>query len=405
LVDFRYLEWNQAAERMIGVRRDQVLGRTGREVFPDLRTGDLIARYAEILETSGAGRVEGLQLRSAPRSCILDISCVRLNENQFVTVFRDVTERHQAEEKLRQYSMEVALGNQALEKANAELAQRNAELEEFAHVASHDLQEPLRKVVSFGDLLAAGLGSRLDAKCARYLSLMQDATRRLQTLIRDLLLMSRADRAPLRKEPLPLEKCVQAALDLLSARIQETRAVIHIDPLPTLAVDPSQICQLYQNLLSNALKFLAPGRRPEIRITCEETASGPVLGVADNGIGVEREYRERIFEAFQRLHSRDKYEGSGIGLAVCRKIVARHGGAIWVESDVGQGSHFRFRLGTSAPQAAVSEKPPRNSGSEAPMGRPSPGRSGSSGYPSRSAARPPRRVSRPAIGPTTQGSG
>jgi len=278
---------------------------------------------------------------------VLDVSCFRLDDEHLVTLFQDVTESKRAEEQLRRYAAEVALGNQKLERANIELEKRNAELEEFAHVASHDLQEPLRKVVSFGDLLARALGDRLDPKCRQYLGLMQDATRRLQTLIRDLLVMSRADRAPLRKGFTALEQCVRAALDLLSARLEESGAVVQVDPLPTLEVDPTQICQLYQNLLSNALKFSAPERPPQIRVTCESGPEGPVFGVADNGIGIEPEYHEKIFEAFQRLHSRDKYEGSGIGLAVCRKIVSRHSGRIWVESRLGEGSHFRFRLASA----------------------------------------------------------
>ncbi len=353
LTDFRYLEWNQAAERILGLSRERVLGRTAREIFPHIATSGLMERYARVMQTRATEQVEGQMTRTDPPR-ILDISCIYLDPSHFVTILRDVTEQRQAEERLRQYAREVALGNEALERANAELERRNAELEEFAHVASHDLQEPLRKVISFGDLLMRSAGSRMDAKSTQYLKLMQDATRRLQTLIHDLLVMSRATRAPLHKEPVRLETCVQNALELLSARVRETGATVEIDPLPTLIVDPAQICQLYQNLLSNALKFRAPDRQPRIRITCEETPEGPVLGVADNGIGIEPEYQEKIFEAFQRLHGRDKYEGSGIGLAVCRKIVHRHGGVLWVESRAGEGSHFRFRLQASQAQDRAS---------------------------------------------------
>ena len=348
MIDFRYLEWNQAAERILQVKREQVLGRTGGEVFPKLASSGLLLHFVQAMQTGVVEQVEGYQTRSTEPPRVLDISCIKLDDEHFVTLFRDVTERQQAEQRLRQYTAEVALANQALEKANTELEGHNAELEEFTHVASHDLQEPLRKVVSFGDLLSRTLGDKLDPKSAQYLALMQDATRRLQTLIRDLLVMSRAGRTPLKTEPIRLEQCVQTALDLLSARLQETGAAVHIDPLPTLVVDPTQICQLYQNLVSNALKFGATDRKPEIRITCEEGPEGPVLGVVDNGIGIEPEYHDKIFEAFQRLHGRDKYEGSGIGLAVCRKIVARHGGTIWVESRLGEGCHFRFRLGKDA---------------------------------------------------------
>lgn len=368
ITDFRCLEWNRAAERILGVTREQALGQSGRMLFPGAEQTGLLAPYARVMDGGGSELIEGHSLTRGGRETILDISCFRLDEGHFVSLFRDVTGRKRSEEKLRQYAAETALGNRKLEQANVELERaneelerRNIELEEFTHVASHDLQEPLRKVVSFGDLLARELGGKLDAKCSQYLALMQTSTRRMQALIRDLLVMTRADRTPLRLEPKPLAECVRSALELLSGRIEETDAVVHIDPLPTLMVDPVQVCQLYQNLISNALKFGRPGVPPEISITCEpgpegalkDTPAGDpegtpqgsvVLGVADNGIGIEREYHEKIFEAFQRLHAQAKYEGSGIGLAVCRKVVTRHGGRIWVESEVGKGSHFRFVL-------------------------------------------------------------
>jgi len=234
-----------------------------------------------------------------------------------------------------------------LEYQGLELERHAAAMEEFAHVVSHDLQEPLRTVITFGDLLARSLGDRLDDKSGQYLAMIRNAALRLRRLVQDLLTMSRADRAPLQLQPTPLTECVRSALELLSTAIAESGAVIQVDPLPTLPVDASQLTQLYQNLIGNALKFRT-ATPPRIHIACEQTPDGAVLEVADNGIGIEPEYREKIFEAFQRLHSREKYEGSGIGLAVCSKIVQRHGGRIWVESEDGQGSRFRFRLPPAA---------------------------------------------------------
>ncbi|HYM09808.1 MAG TPA: histidine kinase dimerization/phospho-acceptor domain-containing protein, partial [Bryobacterales bacterium] len=260
MTDFRHVEWNQAAERITGVTREQALGRTGRELFPGIDKTGLLARYAKVMDGGASELMEGCCLAPGRGEAVLDIACFRLDEQHFVSLFRDVTGRKRSEERLRQYAAEAALGNRKLEqanaeleRANAELARRNIELEEFTHVASHDLQEPLRKVVSFGDLLARELGGKLDAKCSQYLSLIQGSTRRMQALIRDLLVMSRADRAPLRLEPKPLAECVRTALELLSGRIAETGAVVRVDPLPTLTVDAAQISQLYRNLISNAL--------------------------------------------------------------------------------------------------------------------------------------------------------
>ncbi len=344
LTDFRCLEWNRAAEGILGRGRDKVLGRTSREIFPGPERKRLLSHCARMMATGISDLIEDFSIGRQEQEKILDISCFRLDAEHFVTLFRDVTERKRTAEGLRQFAEEVARVNRNLEQVNAEIERRNRELEEFTHVASHDMQEPLRKIASFGDLLARALRDKLDSRSSQYLALMQDGARRLQTLLRDLLTMSRAGRAPLRIETKPLEECVRAALELLSARIQETGAVIHLDPLPSLPVDATQICQLYQNLISNALKFRPAEAVPEISITCEDSPDGPVLGVADNGIGIEPEYQEKIFEAFQRLHPRETYEGSGIGLAVCRKVVGRHGGRIWVESRPVAGSHFKFVL-------------------------------------------------------------
>ena len=266
--------------------------------------------------------------------------------------------RHQDLERAVAGAIERARLERQIEQQRLELERHAAAMEAFAHVVSHDLQEPLRKVFSFGDLLARGLGDRLDPKSAQYLRLMQDSAVRLHRLVRDLLVMSRAEGSPLRREPTPLHQCVQSALERLSAAIAESKAEIQVDPLPTLPVDACQITQLYQNLISNALKFrtIAP---PRIHITSQQTPEGLVFEVADNGIGIDPQYHEKIFEAFQRLHSREQYEGSGIGLAVCSKIVWRHGGRIWVESRPGEGSRFRFRFGVATCSPGETASSPR----------------------------------------------
>jgi PAS domain S-box-containing protein len=348
LSDYRFLEWNPAAQRILGLDPGQVIGRTAGEVWPAGLQNGWLARYARVLTTGRSERIEDCPVTVGGIEKRLDLACFPLDANHFVTLFRDVTERQTTQHRLRQYAAEMVLANQNLEKVNAELGRRNSELEEFTHVASHDLQEPLRKVVSFGDLLARALGDRLDEKSMQYLRIMQDATRRQQALIRDLLVLSRAGRATLRLEPVPLEDCACSALDQLADRVASSGACVRLDPLPTLTVDARQVSQLYENLISNALTFRRPQHKPHIRLTCEQTTGGPVLGVADNGIGIDPQYHERIFRAFQRLHGREEYEGSGVGLSVCRKIVERHGGRIWVDSRPGEGAHFRFVLRSPA---------------------------------------------------------
>jgi light-regulated signal transduction histidine kinase (bacteriophytochrome) len=233
------------------------------------------------------------------------------------------------------------------ERLNRELAERNKDLEEFAFVASHDLREPLRKMISFSDLLERDLGEPVPEKVSRDLRFIRDAAERMQRLVNDLLSLSRAGGSPEKRQRLSLDLCVDAALGALQVKIDETGAAFERDALPEVWGDLTVLTQLYQNLISNALKF-SDKSRPRIRITAEEVGARWILGVADDGIGIKPEYAKQIFRPFQRLHGRQEYEGSGIGLAICRKAVERHGGEIWVESRVGCGSHFKFHLGQRA---------------------------------------------------------
>lgn len=232
-----------------------------------------------------------------------------------------------------------------LERANQELRRRNAELDEFAYVASHDLQEPLRKLSAFSDLLARDLGPELPEQARRDLEFIKDAARRMQVLVQDLLALSRAGKNAMKRERVRLDACADRAMEMLSARVEEASAEITRDELPEVVGDPTMLTQLYQNLVGNSLKFVDPHRRPVIQLTAERVRGEWVLGVKDNGIGIKPEYAQQVFAPFKRLHGRDEYEGTGIGLAICRKTVERHGGRIWVESEPGRGAHFRFTLG------------------------------------------------------------
>jgi PAS domain S-box-containing protein len=232
---------------------------------------------------------------------------------------------------------------QELRHALDELRSSNADLEEFAYAASHDLQEPLRVVSGMLQLLQQRYGGCLDDRADEYIRHAVDASERMQALIRDLLQYSRLGRRSLALVSFPLQQALDAALANLRVSVEEAGAQVTQDELPSVRADQAQIVQLLQNLVGNALKFHG-ARPPQIHIGALRLAGGWRFSVSDNGIGIEPQYYERIFQVFQRLHTRSEYPGTGIGLALCKKIVERHGGRIWVESQVGQGSSFYFTL-------------------------------------------------------------
>jgi light-regulated signal transduction histidine kinase (bacteriophytochrome) len=236
--------------------------------------------------------------------------------------------------------------NQDLAHSNLELKRSNAELEQFASVASHDLQEPLRKVQTFGDQLERRYGDQIPDEAVDYLHRMRRAANRMSTLIEDLLRFSRVTTHARPPQPVDLSRVAREVTSDLEAPLQETQGVVEIDGLPTVEADPLQMRQLLQNLIANGIKFHRPGLPPLVRL---QRAQSPGVGlvaftVQDNGIGFEPEYEERIFKVFERLHPRDVYQGTGIGLAMCRKIVERHGGSIVAAGRPGEGSTFTVTL-------------------------------------------------------------
>ncbi len=230
-----------------------------------------------------------------------------------------------------------------LKRMNRELAAFNAELDDFTNLASHDLQEPLRVLTTFSDLLRKDMGNTLPNGAARDLGFITDAVKRMETLIKDLLALTRASRVAKKMEKVSLNQCADRALETLAMRVEETGAKISRDKLPEVWGDLTLLTQLYQNLIGNALKF-SGDQRPIIELTFEERDGEQIFGVKDNGMGIEPKYTQQIFQPFRRLHGRAEYQGSGIGLAICRKIVERHGGTIWVDSEPGKGAHFRFTM-------------------------------------------------------------
>jgi len=253
-----------------------------------------------------------------------------------VLTFRDVTERRATQH--------------ALEERARELARSNADLEQFAYVASHDLQEPLRAIVSYLQLLERRYVAQLDERGQRYIGHAVEGGRRMQTLITDLLTYSRVGRRGTEFAPVEMASVFESAVFGLRVAIEESDALVTHDPLPTVNGDVTQLTQVMQNLLGNALKFRGEAR-PAIHVSAERQTGAWQFSVRDNGIGIAPEYRDRVFILFQRLHARDEYSGTGIGLAVCKKIVERHGGTLWVDSTPGGGSTFRFTLPDAGDQA------------------------------------------------------
>jgi len=241
----------------------------------------------------------------------------------------NITERKKAEEALRSNL--------------AELARSNEELEQFAYVSSHDLQEPLRMITIYLQLLQKKYQGNLDEKADKYIHFAINGASRMQNLINDLLEYSRVTRSDKEFETIDSGLILTKVLSTLKLFINENKAKVTYDTLPEVMADPTLVAQLFQNLILNGITFRSE-EIPKIHIYAERKANGWIFSMQDNGIGIDPQYSERIFEIFKRLHTREKYSGTGIGLSICKRIVERHGGRIWVESELGKGSTFYFTL-------------------------------------------------------------
>lgn len=371
-LDGRIIFWNQGAEQRYGWSKDEALNQRTHELFKT-EFPQPLEEIRTTLRQAGFWEGELRHIRKDGRSLVVASRWVLKPGSStqapgILEINNDVTERKQAEEALRrahdelevrvrERTSELKSSNESLqleiqerkrtEAALAlrsdELARSNAELEQFAYVASHDLQEPLRMVGSFVQLLERRYKDVLDAKGREHIGYAVDGARRMQMLIQDLLAFSRVGTQGKDFTPTNFNSVVRSVLNNLREAIGESGAKVVCDPLPTLPADDTQIGQLFQNLISNAVKFRGE-RSPTIQITAEPSDAHWKFAVKDNGIGIDQRHSERIFLIFQRLHNRREYVGTGIGLAICKKIVDRHGGRIWVESEPGEGSTFLFTL-------------------------------------------------------------
>jgi PAS domain S-box-containing protein len=341
---------NGQTERLFGYDRSELLSEPIETLMPERyrqrhegHRRDFLA--APRLRPMGAGfdlfarRKDGVEFPVE-----ISLSPLETDDGPVVSAaIRDITEVRAAQRQLARH-------RDALEAANRDLAHSNAELEEFASVASHDLQEPLRKIIAFTELLREDLPEGLPPRAEEDASFIVDAAVRMRGLVNALLALTRTGTTEMAMASVSLEECVKRVLETLDLQIADSGALVTRDALPEVTGDPTLVEALYQNLLSNALKFTRPGEAPRVHLSAEQTPGGElVLGVRDAGIGVDPDRAREIFRPFRRLHSRERYPGTGIGLAIAVKAVARHGGRLWVESPPGEGAHFRFTLpGTGA---------------------------------------------------------
>ncbi len=328
---------NRQVEVLFGYPREELLGQPVEVLMPERFHGRHVGHrmsYSHDPHTRPMG--VGLELfgrRKDGSEFPVEISLSPMrsdDESVVISIIRDVTGRKETEQRIRA--------------AAVALARSNAELEQFAYVASHDLQEPLRMVASYTQLLGRRYRGKLDADADEFIGFAVDGARRMQELINDLLTYSRVGTRALQLEQVEAGKLVEGVAGDLAAAIDEAGASVTHDELPVVRADRVQLRQLLQNLIANGIKFSRPDTPPHVHVSATRGPSAWTFAISDSGIGIEAEYLDRIFVLFQRLHSRGEYPGTGIGLAICKKIIERHGGQIDVESEPGKGTTFRFTL-------------------------------------------------------------
>ncbi|HEX3043699.1 MAG TPA: ATP-binding protein [Bacillota bacterium] len=335
--DGHIVNLNLAAQELLGYGEAELIGQPLKKILQDTTGRNELMPQAirNNLGTSFETRFWTKQGSAIPVS--LSTSLLKDNQGEaagVVIIARDITRMILTEETLVLQSID--------------LARSNHDLNEFTYIVSHDLQEPLRKLITFGDRLKVKYKELLSGEGRDYLDRMQSAASRMQTLINDLLTYSRITTQAQPFLKVDLSQIMKEVLSDLKIRIEQTKSIIEFGKLPSIEADENQMRQLFQNLIGNALKFSTPGISPRVQISSSLLSTAGVdhyeLTVADNGIGIERECLDKIFGVFQRAHGKDAYEGTGIGLAVCKKIVERHNGSIRVESEPGVGSKFIVRI-------------------------------------------------------------
>ncbi len=337
------VSWNKFAEVLLGMGRKDIHMKPVSHLYPDEEWRRI--RAENVRQKGMQHHIETRIIRKDKQIIDADLSVSVLKGPDgkvtgSIGIMADITERKRMEEEREALIKELQIVNQ-------KLGQSNKELQDFAYVASHDLREPLRKITSFGALLQESLGGKLDEDEQENLGFMINGASRMQAMIDDLLSYSRVTTRAKPFEQVDLNEVIVDLKELeLAALLDQMRGVVRIpEPLPVVYGDPSQMHQLFQNLIGNGLKFHRDGEPPEVTIRANAAESNLIgLEVEDNGIGIDEQYHDQVFTMFKRLNSRAYYDGTGIGLAICQKIVHRHGGDIGVRSAIGEGSTFWLKL-------------------------------------------------------------
>ncbi len=328
------MSWNAGVEHLFGYSEQEWVGQHAQIIFtPAEKAQEVCATELRKAEESGSAtdirwhrRKDGSEFFAYGF-----MNAIRDNAGKligFAKVMSDETARKQLQDSL---------------------TESNAALEQFAYVASHDLQEPLRTMSSFAELLAREYTGKLDGDADRYLSFITQAAQRMSSLVRDLLDYARAKTEEERPASVALDEDLEAALTHLTQAVEESGGCVTHAPLPTLEVDRGKMVRLFQNLIGNALKYRKPDEEVKVHVSAERRGDEWVISVEDNGIGFDPVHAQAIFAPFKRLHKAGEYSGSGVGLAICRRIVESQGGRIWAESEPGKGSTFRFTLPADGP--------------------------------------------------------
>ena len=326
--------WNSVAEKISGNKKEDIIGHSLWEVYPELKGTTFEQGYQEAFDTQKAIRMEAYY----PKANYWNELSIYPSETGLSVFVKMINERKNAELQLKELNSSLAERTRALEISNAEL-------EQFAYVASHDLQEPLRMVTSFMTQLERKYGEVLDDKAKQYIYFAVDGAKRMREIILDLLEFSRITRMDEEIEKVNVNAIIDAVTTLYHRQIEDLHAKIELHDLPELYSFRTPLRQVFQNLLSNSLKYHMRGRRLHIKIGSREISPGTFeISVSDNGIGINKEYYEKIFNIFQRLHNKDAYTGTGMGLAIVKKIIENLGGKIWIESEEGVGTTFFFTL-------------------------------------------------------------